>query len=621
MRPHGYSSFTGVINTDTELSSIAAVVLPARRREALVGLTHSVTTMMLAAWPGRTILQDEVHGNTSSVSFLRVGGDPFRSDASATVASGRVQVVQAGYYLDGSSGSSSTDGDRVSVAGTIAELGVQGLTTGDGVFAFAAWDHREERFVASVDKLGMRPFFWCEIPGGGVAVASEIKTLLPLLGGLRVNWSAWEDQVRLGFQIGDHTLVRGINRFRRAGCLTWDGERISHTVVESFLESAVETPFRREEFVESNHSAFMHTMRELVGAAGSDPLLLTVSAGLDSRRILSGLLELGREPELLTAAMPQLAGVADEMAVVHLLAATSGCAVTEFRPASTGALARVVRARDAYTDFEANEHSVYALFAQAGVRNGINFDGMAGDTLLNPGRFVAAEYLGEGGEARFLRSLELSGGGDWVRFPPDGDPFSERVRAQWMPFRNSPSAITLMVLDSRARRGLALGPVSVQAHAFESTFPFLSRQFMLSGLSLPPAERLRGLLQRQLTRRINESLADLPSSRDSDYPSSHRSDPFWDALRPRRTLARALWRRGSSASAPLPQLGRFLGATVLGKRIGVARYEWQWRKADWFRRIREQEELVAAGWESYLGFVEDAVAPVEGTVAVDSVGR
>src|SRR5690606_2720794 len=133
------------------------------------------------------------------------------------------------------------------LAPTLASAGVHGLRHGDGVFSFAAWDRVDERFTAGVDKLGMRPLFWCELPGGGLAVASEIKTLLPLLGQLQVNWAAWEDQVRLGFQIGDHTLVRGVHRFRRAGCLTWRDGRLEHSVLENFLEDVTSRELSAED--------------------------------------------------------------------------------------------------------------------------------------------------------------------------------------------------------------------------------------------------------------------------------------------------------------------------------------------------------------------------------------
>ncbi|HLV26177.1 MAG TPA: hypothetical protein VKZ41_07670, partial [Gemmatimonadales bacterium] len=501
--------------------------------------------MLRAGWPGRDVLRAEEHGRTASVAVLRVTGDPFVPSGAIREA-GALRVVQAGYFTDSITnagnesarfdGSTATERhERGSLADTLASGGVNALRRGDGVYSFASWDTNSEIFTAGVDKLGMRPLFWCEVYGGGVAVASEIKTLLPLVGVLRVNWTAWEDQVRHGFQIGDHTLVRGIFRFPRAGCLTWREGSLRHTVLERFLESASIRSLSVEEFVEENHAAFSAGMSRLKNLlAGTSPML-TISGGLDSRRLLAGLLSSGQCPELLTVALPKADGRDEESAITEMVARAAGLPLSVVRPAGAEAVSWAADARDAYADFETDEHGVYSLIAAAtGVRAAVNFDGLSGDTLLNPAQFVRKEYLGVDGEERFLAAM--CAGGEWLDLPADGEPFAQRVRRVWGEIREAPNPITIFALDARGRRELSLGPMLIQARVFESVYPFLDRDFMLSALSLAPEVRLGAKWQRILTERASSQLAGIPSTRDPGFervPGLVRQIPNWQRKRPR----------------------------------------------------------------------------------------
>lgn len=49
------------------------------------------------------------------------------------------------------------------------------LTRFNGMFAFAIWDVREQKLFAARDRLGKKPFYYAQIPGGGFVFSSEIK--------------------------------------------------------------------------------------------------------------------------------------------------------------------------------------------------------------------------------------------------------------------------------------------------------------------------------------------------------------------------------------------------------------------------------------------------------------
>lgn len=71
-----------------------------------------------------------------------------------------------------------TDCDTEVLLAAYARHGAACLPRLRGMFAFAVWDERERTLFAARDPLGIKPLYHARLPGGGLALASELNALL-----------------------------------------------------------------------------------------------------------------------------------------------------------------------------------------------------------------------------------------------------------------------------------------------------------------------------------------------------------------------------------------------------------------------------------------------------------
>ena len=99
------------------------------------------------------------------------------------------------------------DGSRFNVTGPTRFLGGYPIFASeerDGTFG--KWRWSGQRLQARVDRLGMFPLFYSEIPRG-IALSTSISELIKAGASAEIDWAALQVLFRAGFCVGCHTSV------------------------------------------------------------------------------------------------------------------------------------------------------------------------------------------------------------------------------------------------------------------------------------------------------------------------------------------------------------------------------------------------------------------------------
>lgn len=93
-----------------------------------------------------------------------------------------------------------------------------------GMFSLGLWDERDKRLLLARDRLGVKPLYLAETPGG-IAFASEVRTLLAAGAVPRVlSARGLHGYLRFGSVQEPDTLVEGVSSLEPGTTLVWSGE-------------------------------------------------------------------------------------------------------------------------------------------------------------------------------------------------------------------------------------------------------------------------------------------------------------------------------------------------------------------------------------------------------------
>ena len=371
-----------------------------------------------------------------------------------------------------------------------------------GMFAFALWDARRRRLLLARDRFGKKPLYWARTPDGGLAFASELKGLLPLLeaGGGRpgLRDQAIYDFLSVGSVPQPDTVYEGVQCLPPAARLVFSGgepEVVRYWSLPSPDPTGEAPTYRRA----------LGTTRELLSEAvrirlRSDvPLGVFLSGGLDSGVVAREAVRHagpGLQAFTISVGDPDL----DEAALAARTARRLGLEhrVLPLTVSPRDELERLVRHFDQpFADPSAIPSLAVARLAREHVKVVLNGDG--GDEVF-------------GGYRRYLaaRRADLLHG----VLPPAA---ALAALARWLaPAAGSPARRSARGFASRFLRGLALPPgAAYLAWTTDMLLEPDKRPAWLAGPVRPTEEAVAALLPRQgghLARmRAGDRAINLPS--------------------------------------------------------------------------------------------------------------
>jgi asparagine synthase (glutamine-hydrolysing) len=193
-----------------------------------------------------------------------------------------------------------THSDTETVLHLYQRLGERAVERMRGMFALAIWDGVERRLFIARDRYGVKPLYYVHRPDGTLIFGSEIKALLPALGGrAELNREALPDFLANHAPSGEATLFAGIMRLAPGHTLTWQDGRIS---IRRYWDLPVPNSARSPPPGSTAERSLIAEFRERFTEAvrlrlmSDVPLGMFLSGGIDSAAITSAMATLVKEP-------------------------------------------------------------------------------------------------------------------------------------------------------------------------------------------------------------------------------------------------------------------------------------------------------------------------------------
>lgn len=171
----------------------------------------------------------------------------------------------------------------------------------NGIFAFAIWDGREHCLFAARDALGVKPFYYAET-GRGLAFASEMKALLPMIGIDRsIDKAALYDYLLHLWSPGARTMFEGVKKLLPGHYLVAEGGKAAE--FRRWYSPPVATRDRRPGGATplANAKNELLTLFDQVVAdqcLSDVPIGAFLSGGVDSSAIVASMVATGHRPAM-----------------------------------------------------------------------------------------------------------------------------------------------------------------------------------------------------------------------------------------------------------------------------------------------------------------------------------
>jgi len=399
-----------------------------------------------------------------------------------------------------------TGSDSEVIIHCYAEYGDDFIEHLHGMFAFALYDRKRTRLILARDRLGIKPLFMVRQPDG-VAFASELKALLPLLDHKPdINPLGLAQYLQNQFTTGATTILEGVERILPGEAVSvqkgeeisrwryWSAAGISPRLI-SFEEAL-------EEFDRLMETVMIEHMRSDV------PFGLFLSGGVDSAILLALLSKYKEEPVRTFSVGFPGTSLTDELPLARAMARRFNSRHTEITPTREEifrALPLTVWAADDLMRDYANLPTSI-LSAAAGKELKVVFSGEGGDEVFGGyGRYrtspleLKVKSLFAPGSGGFRTRGTVRGKWRKILIKEEFRPFLDLARHPFVEaWSRTPARFSSLqrmqytdLVTALPDNLLVKADRMMMAWGLEGRVPFLDHRVVQFGLSLPDHLKIR----------------------------------------------------------------------------------------------------------------------------------
>lgn len=422
------------------------------------------------------------------------------------------------------------------------QCGFRRLSELNGIFVFSIWDPSTKTLCLVSDRHGMRPLYYYHDAKNDVfCFASEIKAIacLPFVP-RKVNWTAWNVFLRLGFLTGEMTFFEHVHRAPAASVLTVSQDGLKSQRYWDYDQIPVRDTFDEQEDVDRLVALFRQSMKRC--HVPGRPIVAMLSGGLDSRGIVADLCR-QQHPFACYTTRKFAPEDADEK-IARILAQRLGIELG-FVELPDDILTTVEARKNRLLDYESDEHAwLLPLMDQLPTGGAISFDGIGQDLFCDEPlhahrnkvfqdlynfnlhkRFIS-EWLCE--KNYFLLKNRFG------QLPHDmpffdrnirdhftEDAFMDVVAQSFWRYQGHPHAYIFAHLLTRTRREVALASFQLALNRVETFCPYLENDYFEFLMSCPTSARAGENLRTLILHRGYPTVAQLPSTAVASDVKAH----------------------------------------------------------------------------------------------------
>ena len=183
-----------------------------------------------------------------------------------------------------------THSDTETIVHLYEEMGTECVQRLNGMFAFALWDTKRRSLLLARDRMGKKPLYWAETPGG-LIFGSELKALLEHPDCPRsLDRAAVAKYLAYEYVPSPHSIFTGVHKLPAAHVLTWqDGK----TTVRRYWDLRFDHsgPVRSEpDLLDEFRARLRESVR--LRLVSDVPLGVFLSGGVDSSSVVAMMADL-----------------------------------------------------------------------------------------------------------------------------------------------------------------------------------------------------------------------------------------------------------------------------------------------------------------------------------------